>query len=91
MRPPLANGYLARAGPISVPLPFPPSGGTVGICNSYLPSDTTFNRFMYTVQFLARNGFYLLLVRCHTACHIYMQVLMSIEHHSVGTHSHKYL
>jgi hypothetical protein len=50
-----------------VSLPFPPSGGTAGICNSYVPSDTTFNRFMYIVQFLAHNGFYLLLV--HTASH----------------------
>ena len=47
-------------------LPFPPSGGTAGICNSYVPSDTTFNRFMYIVQFLAHNGFYLLLVWCLT-------------------------
>lgn len=52
----------ASAGPISVALPFPPTGGTAGICNSYLPSDSTFNRFMYIVQFLAHNGFYLILV-----------------------------
>lgn len=48
-------------------LPFPPSGGTAGICNSYVPSDTTFDRFMYIVQFLAHNGFYLLLV--HAVSH----------------------
>lgn len=42
-------------------LPSPPTGGSAGICNSYVPSDSTFNRFMYVIQFLARNGFYLLL------------------------------
>lgn len=43
-------------------LPSPPTGGTAGVCNSYVPSDSTFNRFVYIVQFFARNGFYILLV-----------------------------
>jgi hypothetical protein len=55
-----------------VSLPFPPSGGTAGVCNSYVPSDTTFNRFMYIVQFLAHNGFYLLLVHCLTKAVVWM-------------------
>lgn len=27
-------------------------------CNSYIPSDTTLNRFTYIVNFLAENGLY---------------------------------
>ena len=42
-------------------LPAPPTGGNSGVCNSYLPADSVFNRFMYVVQFLARNGIYVLL------------------------------
>jgi hypothetical protein len=49
------------AAKISVELPAPPTGGNSGICNSYLPSESVFNRFMYVVQFLTRNGFYVLL------------------------------
>lgn len=75
---------VASAGPISVSLPFPPSGGTAGICNSYLPSDTTFNRFMYVVQFLARNGFYLLLVRCPVAYHRQGLLLITPCHSAIA-------
>lgn len=39
----------------------PPTGGSATVCNSYLPSDSVFNRFIYVVQFLARNGIYVLL------------------------------
>lgn len=49
------------AASISVALPFPPSGGQAGLCNSYVPADSTFNRFIYVVQFLARNGLYVIL------------------------------
>jgi hypothetical protein len=38
-----------------------PDKSTPGICNGYLPEDSTFNRFVYTVQFLARNKFYIML------------------------------
>jgi hypothetical protein len=46
---------------IAVELPAPPTSGSGGVCNSYLPSDSVFNRFMYVVQFLTRNGIYVLL------------------------------
>jgi hypothetical protein len=46
---------------IAVELLTPPTGGSATVCNSYLPSDSVFNRFMYVVQFLARNGIYVLL------------------------------
>ena len=42
-------------------LPAPPSSGQAGVCNDYLPNDSLFNRFIYVVQFFARNGFYILL------------------------------
>lgn len=42
-------------------LPAPPTGGNDGVCNSYVPSDSVFNRFMYVIQFLTRNGIYVLL------------------------------
>ncbi len=31
------------------------------IANSYLPNDTTFNRFLWVVNFFAKNGFYVLI------------------------------
>ena len=34
---------------------------TPGTCNSYLPNDSTFNRFLWMVNFLARNGFYVVI------------------------------
>lgn len=42
-------------------LPSPPTGGSSYVCNSYVPSDSTFNRFIYTIQFFARNGIYVIL------------------------------
>ena len=42
-------------------LPAPPTSGRAGVCNDYLPMDSVFNRFIYVVQFFARNGFYILL------------------------------
>jgi hypothetical protein len=32
-----------------------------GRCNDYLPSDSVRNRFVWVVQFLARNGFYVIM------------------------------
>ena len=32
-----------------------------GVCNSYLPSDTTLNRLLWVVNFYASNGFYIIL------------------------------
>lgn len=32
-----------------------------GTCNSYLPSDTTLNRFMFVVNYYAQSGFYIIL------------------------------
>ena len=52
---------LNDAGQISAALPSPPTGGTAGICNSYVPSDSLFNRFIYVIQFLTLNGLYVIL------------------------------
>ncbi len=41
------------------PQPFPPSR-KAGMCNDYLPNDTTFNRYVWMVNFFAQNGFYAL-------------------------------
>lgn len=48
------------AAAISVDLKYTPKG-TKGVCNSYVPGDSTFNRFIFVVQFLARNGMYVML------------------------------
>lgn len=32
-----------------------------GTCNSYMPQQNTFDRFLWTVDYLARNGFYVML------------------------------
>ncbi len=32
-----------------------------GRCNDYIPSDSVWNRFVWVVQFLARNGFYVIM------------------------------
>lgn len=39
----------------------PPMRPNPAVCNSDLPTDTVRNRFLYVVQFLARNGFYVLI------------------------------
>ena len=52
---------VCDAGQISVALPSPPTGGTPGVCNSYVPSDSVFNRFIYAVQFFTLNGLYVIL------------------------------
>lgn len=38
-----------------------PAPRAAGMCNDYLPNDTTFNRFLWVVNFFARNGFYVLI------------------------------
>jgi aryl-phospho-beta-D-glucosidase BglC (GH1 family) len=42
------------------PLASPPDRSS-GQCNGYLPNDSTFNRFVWVVDFFARNGFYVLI------------------------------
>ena len=32
-----------------------------GVCNAYLPEDTTLNRFMWVVNYFAQQGFYIIL------------------------------
>jgi hypothetical protein len=34
------------------------SVNATGICNGYIPTDTTLNRFLYVIQFYIANGFY---------------------------------
>ena len=48
------------APPAIIALPAPPSR-TAGMCNDYLPQDSTRHRFIWTVQFFAHNGFYVLI------------------------------
>lgn len=38
-----------------------PDHGNNSTCNSYLPHDTTINRFVWSVQYLARNGFFVII------------------------------
>ncbi len=42
------------------PLPYPPQREP-GMCNSYLPNTSTLDRFIWTVRFFAKNGFYVLI------------------------------
>ena len=54
--------YAGRALPDDVrvpPLPSPPPPGA--LCNAYLPSDSTLQRFLWVVSFYAANGFYVVL------------------------------
>ncbi|HSX37466.1 MAG TPA: cellulase family glycosylhydrolase, partial [Chlamydiales bacterium] len=39
----------------------PPTIVNAGVSNSYLPNDTTLNRFLFVVNFFAKNGFYVLI------------------------------
>ena len=32
-----------------------------GVCNAYLPEDTTLDRFMWVVNYFAQQGFYIIL------------------------------
>ena len=38
-----------------------PDHGTNTTCNSYLPQDTTLNRFLWVVSYLARNNFFVII------------------------------
>ncbi len=56
---------------INYTLPYEVSS-TPGSCDDYLPNDSVFNRFIWTIGFLARNGFYVLIDNraflCSTPC-----------------------
>lgn len=59
---PPAEKAAAEAMPAPVPpVPLPPAGGDDLRCNSYLPSTSTLDRFLWVVQWFAANGFYVLL------------------------------
>jgi hypothetical protein len=49
------------SGDIIPPQVYSPPNNVPGIANSYLPNDTTLNRFLWVVNFFARNGFYVLI------------------------------
>ena len=38
-----------------------PAATAPGLCNAYLPGDTTLARFLWVVNYLAQNGFYVVL------------------------------
>ena len=44
----------------NITLPFSP-GHVAGSCDDYLPTDSTFGRFIWNINMLARNGIYVLL------------------------------
>lgn len=39
----------------------PPDSYNDGTCNADLPNDSVYTRFLYTVRYMARNGFYVVL------------------------------
>ncbi|KAK9809361.1 hypothetical protein WJX73_008925 [Symbiochloris irregularis] len=43
------------------PIPAPPQGYGNGICNSYLPNDSVYTRFLYVIRYFAKQGFYVIL------------------------------
>ncbi len=45
----------------TIPPMLSPPSRTAGRCNDYLPNDTTLNRFLWVVNFFAKNGFYVLI------------------------------
>lgn len=47
-------------GTVTPPMIAPPAR-IPGKCNDYFPNDTTLNRFLWTVNFFAKNGFYVLI------------------------------
>ena len=49
------------AGQRLVPLPSPPHRQQANLCNDYLPSSSTYDRFCWVVHFFASNGFYVLI------------------------------
>ncbi|MDP1880662.1 MAG: cellulase family glycosylhydrolase [Parachlamydiaceae bacterium] len=50
--------FPVESGKTIPPMTAPAQGTT---CNGYLPNDTTFNRFVWVVDFFAQNGFYVLI------------------------------
>lgn len=46
---------------VSPPNPTYSPSTVPGVCNSYLPEDTSLNRFLFVVNFYAQNGFYIIL------------------------------
>lgn len=44
-----------------IPQQASPAAQTPGVCNDYVPSDTTIDRFVWVVQYLTANNFYVLL------------------------------
>jgi Cellulase (glycosyl hydrolase family 5) len=45
----------------TIPAMISPPSRVAGACNSYLPNDTTLNRFLWVINFFAKNGFYVLI------------------------------
>ena len=43
----------------AIPAPFPCS--VPGVCNAYLPEDTTLDRFLWVVNYFTQQGFYIIL------------------------------
>ncbi|KAK9803427.1 hypothetical protein WJX72_011774 [[Myrmecia] bisecta] len=51
----------ANTNGVAAPQPAYAARQAPGICNAYLPNDSTFNRLIWVVNYLANNGFYVLL------------------------------
>ena len=45
----------------TIPTQSNPPPQTQGVCNDYLPNDTVLNRFLWVVQYFARNGMYVII------------------------------
>ncbi|HSW86842.1 MAG TPA: cellulase family glycosylhydrolase [Rhabdochlamydiaceae bacterium] len=45
----------------TIPPMVAPPARTAGMCDDYFPNDTTLNRFLWVVNFFAKNGFYVLI------------------------------
>lgn len=48
-----------RSNPLQVAPPT--TYGVSGVCNDYVPNESIYNRFLYVVGYLARQGFYILI------------------------------
>lgn len=57
-----ADGDVISAATLTgwVPDSQPPPPQTASACSSYLPNDSSLNRFLYTVRFFAQQGVYVL-------------------------------
>lgn len=56
----VTNPSVAVGSKVIPPMIAPPPR-VAGKCDDYLPNDTTLNRFLWTVNFFAKNGFYVLI------------------------------